>query len=143
MIIGGLNTHLLQSNSLESLNLVYVSGGENELEILVIQTDFHGDKCRFINAYGPQEYAEKDKIIAFYSRLDQEIRNAKLLNCLICVQMDSNAKLGYEVIKGDVHNQSENGKILETIICSNDLFLCNADSRCEGLFTRERNDQGN
>ena len=37
----------------ESLNPVFISGGENELEILVIQTDFHGEKCRFINAYGP------------------------------------------------------------------------------------------
>ena len=86
----------------------------------------------------PQEYAEKRKIIEFYSRLDQEIKNAKILDCLICIQMDSNAKLGFEVIKGDIHSQSENGEILDHIITSNDLFLCNADAKCEGLFTRGR-----
>ena len=104
----------------------------------MIQAEFGGEKCRFINAYGPQECADRKIIIEFYSRLDQEIKNAKLLDCLICLQTDANAKLGCEIIKGDIHPKSANGEILENIIFSNDLILCNADKKCEGLFTRER-----
>ena len=122
----------------ESLNPVFISGGENALEISVIQTDFHGEKCRFINAYGPQEYADKEKIIAFYSRLDQEIKNAQLMNCLICIELYANAKLGFQCIPGDSHSLSSNGILLKSLVDENSLFMCNSDSKCDGLYTRER-----
>ena len=122
----------------EKMNPVYVSCGENDIEILVVQAEFSDKKCRFINAYGPQEGADRSHILEFYSKLDQEIKNAKILECLIFLEMDANAKLGCDIIPGDPHTLSSNGEYLLDIIQSNNLVILNADEKCEGLFTRER-----
>ena len=47
----------------ETLNPVFISGSEENEEIMVIQAEFGQEKCRFINAYGPQEYADKNNKI--------------------------------------------------------------------------------
>ena len=60
----------------ENLNPVFISGGENDMEILVVQAEVGVHKCRFINFYGPQEYADKVTKIEFFSRLDQEVKKA-------------------------------------------------------------------
>ena len=122
----------------QSLNPVFISGGEDDLEILVVQAEFGHAKCRFINAYGPQETASRNTVIEFYSRLDQEIKNAKLSNCLLCLELDANAKLGPHFIPGDPHETSSNGEWLKHIILDNNLIICNASDKCDGLFTRER-----
>ena len=114
---------------------------DNGHEILVIQAKFGNKMCRYINAYGPQESTSLDQRnnnIEFYSILDQEVKNAQLLGHLVCIQMDSNAKLGPEYIKGDPHNISSNGQLLSDVIISNDLIVCNGTPKCEGLITRER-----
>ena len=123
----------------DNLNPIFISGGETDDEILVVQANFGNEKCRFINAYGPQESEDRNKVIQFYSKLDQEIKNAKILGCLIFIEMDANAKLGPEIIPGDPLPLSPNGLILKNIIESNNLVLCNSDEKCEGLYTRERN----
>ena len=122
----------------ENLNPIFISGGENEIEILVVQAEFGSEKCRFINGYGPQENADRALKIEFYARMDQEIKNAKLLGCLVFIEMDSNAKLGCEIIPGDPHPMSQNGEFLLNLIQSNNLVICNADNKCDGLFTHER-----
>ena len=78
----------------EKMNPVFVSSGDNDVEIIVVQAEFGDKKCRFINAYGPQEGADRNHVIEFYSKLDQEIKNAQILECLIFLEMDANAKLG-------------------------------------------------
>ena len=39
----------------ENLNPVFISGGEDDTEILVVQGQTTGINIRFINGYGPQE----------------------------------------------------------------------------------------
>ena len=110
-------------------------------EILVIQAKFGISYCRFINAYGPQESSatgDQLKTIEFYAFLEQEIKNAQLLGHLICLQMDSNAKLGSDFIPNDPHSMSSNGQFISDIIMRNDLIVCNGSEKCEGLVTRER-----
>ena len=95
----------------------------------------------FFNAYGPQERAStqyKEKVTAFYSTLDQEIKNAIFSGCLIFLELDANAKVGPNVIKGDPNPTSQNGVLLIDLISKNNLVLCNALSLCEGTLTRER-----
>ena len=115
---------------------------ESGHEILVIQAKFGNNKmCRFINAYGPQESVSlenRNNNIEFYSILDQEVKNAEFLGHLICIQMDSNAKLGPEFIKGDPHSISGNGQLLSDVIVGNNLIVCNGTPKCEGTITRER-----
>ena len=69
-----------------------------EVEIIVVEGKIQERSCRFINAYGPQESAELNKRIQFYSRLEEEIIKAKMQNTLICLELDANAKLEEEII---------------------------------------------
>ena len=43
----------------------------------------------------------------------------------IIIEMDTNSKLGREIIPRDPHNQSENGKILSGIINRHGLIVAN------------------
>ena len=52
--------------------------------------------------------------------------------------MDSNAKLGPNIIPQDPHPQSANGKLLQKVICENNLKVVNGSSVCKGTITRER-----
>ena len=67
-----------------------------------------------------------------------EEKNAKLSDNLVCIQMDANSKLGKQVIKGDPHEMSKNGKALQEIIISEDLIVINATEKCKGTITRFR-----
>ena len=111
---------------------------DNENEILIVEACLAGQKVRFFNAYGPQETAPVDAKKAFYHTLDLEIKRAKTSGALVCMEMDSNAKLGPTVIAGDPHSQSDNGKLLMKVIIDNELTVLNGSSRCEGIITRQR-----
>ena len=121
-----------------NLHPVLISSEECESEILVIQAKFGKYDCRFINAYGPQEYASLEDKISFYARLDQEVKNAKLFNCLFCLEMDANAKVGSEIIKNDPHKMSGNGELFLDFIARNNLIIGNSTDLCEGSITRKR-----
>ena len=64
-------------------------------EILVVEAKISNNrqKIRFINGYGPQENENEEIKKNFYTRLDLEIKRAKFSGALVCVEMDSNAKL--------------------------------------------------
>ena len=66
------------------------------------------------------------------------MKSSKLAGAMICIEMDANAKLGSEIIKGDPKEQSKNGKLLEKMICENDLVIVNAEEPCKGVITRFR-----
>ena len=53
--------------------------------------------------------------------------------------MYANSKLGPDIIKGDPHAQSDNGKILAGIVKRNALYVMNnSDMKCKGKITRRR-----
>ena len=52
--------------------------------------------------------------------------------------MDANSKLGPNIVPGDMHSQSENGKILADIIKRHNLIVGNGLPKCKGLVTRKR-----
>ena len=61
------------------LNPVLISdGSEDDTEVLVIEGELGGKKCRFINGYGPQEYADVDTRIKFFARIEEEVVIAKI-----------------------------------------------------------------
>ena len=123
----------------QNLNPILISDGhEDNIEILVVEGRIQERNCRFINAYGPQEFADLDKRIQFYARLEEEIIKAKMQNSMICLELDANAKLGGEIIFNDPHKRSPNGELLLGIIVRNNLVVCNATALCEGLLTRTR-----
>ena len=112
---------------------------ENDiLDILVVQIKIGNQIIRLINAYGPQEYDSQDKIIEFYSIIDQEVQNAKEEGCQILMELDANAKIGWQCYDKDPHLQSQNGKILVDLVERNNLIICNVTSKCQGTITRKR-----
>ena len=118
----------------KNLNPVSV-GDECEEEVLVVQADILDKKVRFINAYGPQE-DELEKSKAFLSKLDEEIKSAKVSGSLICMEMDANSKLGASIIPGDPKPQSKNGRLLMNIVNENGLIVVNGSDLCSGVITR-------
>ena len=120
-----------------SLKPVSISNDDEE-EILVVEANLPNSKVRFINGYGPQENAPESTRKPFFDQLDLEVKKAKTAGALVCIEMDSNAKLGPTIIKGDPKPKSENGKLLENVISENDLIVVNASSICEGTITRYR-----
>ena len=113
--------------------------GDENLEILVVQVELGDQTCRLINAYGPKEGLSKSEFtLAFYNKLDLEIKNAKLFGHMVCLQFDANAKLGCQIIKGDPYEMSANGEHLFQLISRNNLIVCNASEKCQGSITRQR-----
>ena len=104
---GGLLT-AIKSN----LSPVLVSAGKNDTELLVVQVKIGKLNVRIINGYGPQENeVNKENIFKFWQELELEVINAKEENCAILIELDANAKVGSEVIKGDPNKMSENGRL--------------------------------
>ena len=52
---------------------------------------------------------------------------------------DFNAKLGKDVIVGDEHPMSPNGKLLFSLCNKYNLFILNSSILCKGVFTRIHN----
>ena len=121
----------------ESFHPVCVSD-EDGFEILVVEAVLNELRVRLINGYGPQEGHSEEHRKGFYHQLDLEIKKAQLAGCLICIEMDSNAKLGPAIIPGDPHPQSENGKPLNKVVGENDLVVVNGKDVCQGVITRLR-----
>ena len=121
----------------KSLSPVSVSNDTDE-EVIVVEATIVDKRVRFINGYGPQEDDDDDVREGFFNRIDQEVKSSKLAGAMICIEMDANAKLGSAIIKGDPKEQSKNGKLLEKMICENDLVIVNAEELCKGVITRFR-----
>ena len=94
---------------------------------------------RVISGYGPQESWTENERMPFFIALEKEIIKAQMDGKSIIIEMDSNSKLGPEVIANDPHGQSPNGKILCDIITRHGLIVANGISdKCEGSITRRR-----
>ena len=55
---------------------VWVSEGDDEVEILVIEAHIENYPIRIINAYGPQESDSIERKSSFWSRLHTEVNDA-------------------------------------------------------------------
>ena len=122
----------------ENLSPVLIRTGEDKTEIMVTQISLAGLNVRILNAYGPQEGANKDDILTFWHNLEKEIMDAKSENCGVLIELDANAKLGPSIIQGDPHEMSENGEIMFNIVKRHNLTIANATDKCSGTITRHR-----
>ena len=71
-------------------------------------------------------------------QLDLEIKMASYSNTHVFIEMDSNAKLGKELVPGDPHSQTVNGQHLAWVIEEKDLVIVNGSKVSEGIITRNR-----
>ena len=58
--------------------------------------------------------------------------------CMVLIEMDANAKVGWEFIKDDPNDTSANGHILLDFIARQNLKILNSSPICEGTVTRQR-----
>ena len=110
----------------------------SEFELLVIEISVSNKNIRIITGYGPQESWPEIDRMPFFLALEQEIIKAELAGKSIIIEMDANSKLGSDLIPGDKHSQSPNGKILADIINRHGLIVGNSLNQCVGLVTRKR-----
>ena len=84
----------------EALEPTDISNNDDNVEILTVEAQLNNQKVRFINGSGVQENTSEDQKRSFYDKLDLEIQKAKIAGALICIEMDSNTKLGPKTIIG-------------------------------------------
>ena len=123
----------------KNLDPILIEEYSEDFELLVVEAKLGNKDVRIISGYGPQENWKIEERMPFFRALEEEILKAKLLNKSIYIQMDANSKLGPEIVSGDPHEQSENGKILIGIIKRNALIVMNSSTeKCKGRITRRR-----
>ena len=59
-------------------------------------------------------------------------------DCMVLIELDANAKIGKQIIKGDPHESTPNGKLLLEMVDRNNLVVANSLDICKGVITRER-----
>ena len=75
----------------------------------------------------------------FYQNLSIQIEQAFLSGDSVIMVGDFNAKLGKDVVGGDVHPMSPSGKLLFSLCNKHNLFILNSSNMCKGVFTRIHN----
>ena len=129
----------LAIGALAETDPVWISEGDTEVEILVVEISVSELQIRCIAAYGPQEGATSEKKENFWLRLSAEIEDAIENEKGIIFQMDGNLWGGSELIKNDPKNQNNNGlrfkQFLEKFPF---LTVVNNLDLCQGSITRKR-----
>ena len=124
---------------LEQLKPVWISEGDDAIEVLTIEANLNGLKTRCVGAYGPQEYDKLEMKQAFWNKLSIEVEDASKNEAGLILQMDGNLWGGSEIIKNDPNPCNENGKLFKKFLNKHShLKVVNSMDLCEGLITRKR-----
>ena len=122
-----------------ALKPILISEYCEDFELLVVEIKIRNQEIRIISGYGPQESWDENDRMPFFVALEQEIAKSELAGKSIIICMDTNSKLGPEIISNDPHKQSSNGQILAGIIERHGLVVANGlVDKCEGVITRRR-----
>ena len=121
----------------KALNPMLIKEYDDDFELLVVEIKIANTEVRIISGYGPQENWTENDRLPFFLALEQEILKAEMEGKEVYIEMDANSKLGPDVIKGDPHHQTPNGKILLSIIERNGLKVINGLEKCELLLEKE------
>jgi hypothetical protein len=70
--------------------------------------------------------------------VETEVTKAKDNNALAVIEMDANAKVGKDVLRGDPHNMTGNEKLILEMLEGQNLTILNSLGICRGCITRER-----
>ena len=129
----------LAIGALGDLDPVWISEGNDDVEVLVIEISVSQMQIRCIAAYGPQEGASTDKKEKFWERLASEVKDAIENEKAILFQMDGNLWGGPELIKNDPNKCNVNGLLFRRFLAKfPSLSIVNNSDLCEGSITRKR-----
>ena len=129
----------LAIGALNDTEPIWISEGDNEVEVLVVEISVSEMQIRCIAAYGPQEGATPEKKEHFWARITAEIEDAQANEKAIIFQMDGNLWGGPELIKYDPNKQNNNGFLFKQFLSKFPfLTVINNLDLCEGSITRKR-----
>ena len=112
-----------------------VDKGE-EAKLITVRLRFDDKHIRLVLVYGPQEINSVGyEIRDFYDSISVQVERASLASDSVFLVGDFNAKLGTEIIKGEIHQMSNNGARLSDIMEKHNLAVLNALEICSGTFT--------
>ena len=124
----------------KALNPILMEEYNEDFELLVVEVKVGSKEIWVITGYGPQETWPEEQRLPFFQALEKVIIKAELQGKSIFVEMDSNSKLGPNIVPKDPHNQTQNGKMLADIIDRHGLKVANSiELKCIGAITRKRN----
>ena len=109
----------------KALSPMLISEYSDDFELLVVEIKVQNKEVRIISGYGPQEVWNEAERLPFFLALEKEIIKAEMQGKSVIIELDSNSKLGPEVIPQDPHGQSPNGKLLADIISRHTLIVAN------------------
>ena len=123
----------------KGLKPILIKEYSDEFELIVVEIQIKNKEIRIMSGYGPQErWPEVDRM-PFFMALEQEIIKAEMQGKSMFIEMDSNSKLGPQLIPKDPHSQSGNGKVLADVIARHGLIVANGSrDKCVGAITRKR-----
>ena len=116
---------------------IMVDKGE-EAEFITARLRFDAKHITLVLVYGPQENDSVNKIRDFYDSISVEyqVERANLAGDSVFLVGDFIAKLGTEIIQGEIHQMSNNGACLNDIMEKYNLAVLNTLEICSGTFTR-------
>ena len=112
--------------------------GDNA-EFLTVRLNFGQFAVILILAYGPQEKEKTNLVEDFLNNISVQLNRSVMSGDPVMLIGDLNAKIGKDIIKGDIHDMSTNGEHLMSIIEKYNLTVVNSIDICRGLFTRVNN----
>ena len=95
----------------EEMSPVWVSEGDDNVEIMSVNIQAGSMTVRVINGYGFQENNSDEKKNKFWNHMNKEVDEANNNNEDILIQLDGNIWVGSEIIPGDPNPQNKGGKI--------------------------------
>ena len=108
----------------------------DEAEFITILFRFNDQHIRLVLVYGLQENDSVNKIQDFYDSISVKVERANLAGDSVFLVGDFNAKLGAEIIRGEIN---QNGARLNGIMENYSLAVLNALEICSGTFTLVKN----
>ena len=95
----------------KALKPMLIKEYSDDFELLIVEIKIGDREVRIMTGYGPQESWSEIERIPFFLTLEEEIIKSEMLGISVIIEMDSNSKLGPDLIPKDPHKQSANGKM--------------------------------
>ena len=122
--------------------------GSDTTEVISVKIDVNKFEIRLIVGYGAQEndwqaklhyLSQDERKKLLWDFLEVELKEAEIMEQGLVIQLDGNAHLGPNIIKGDHNKRNSNGTLFNEFLESNPaITVVNSLELCEGLITRRR-----
>ena len=133
---------------IQDLNPILIRMGNDSTEAISVKIHVNKFEVRLIVGYGAQEndrqaklheISQNERKKLLWDFLEGEINEAESMEQGLVIQLDANAHLGSNIIKGDPNKMNSNGIMFNDFLKRNPaITVVNSLKLCEGLITRRR-----